>query len=118
MPCQLCGSLFWAKLLLLATVQLLAADVARVPVGIVNEIDTQTCPSAEALTKAKKEMRHNAVPHLPSPCKEPDWTRIAYLDMRNSSHSCPEELTFKSQSGLRLCGRGGGNPGCWSATFN
>ena len=46
---------------------------------------------------------------------ESKWIRIAYLDMKNSTHQCPTGFR-QTSSPKRLCGRPSG-PGCVSTTF-
>jgi len=80
-----------------------------------------TCPADEDLTDARNQLRQNIVVSLGTtyPCgNSTGWRRVGYLDMTDSSQSCPPGLAFKSNSGLRLCGRVDTNSGCWSTTYN
>ena len=43
------------------------------------------------------------------------WTRVAYLDMTNSTHICPQGFTLRTDHGKRTCGRIG--RGCNSITY-
>ena len=43
------------------------------------------------------------------------WTRLAYLDMSNSTQSCPSGFKLYQSGGVRACGRP--NDGCVSVTF-
>ena len=44
------------------------------------------------------------------------WTRVAYLDMTNSTHTCPQGFTLRTDHGKRSCGRITGR-GCTSITY-
>ena len=44
------------------------------------------------------------------------WTRVAYLDMTDSTHSCPRGFTLRTDHGKRTCGRITGR-GCTSITY-
>ena len=47
------------------------------------------------------------------------WTRIGYLDMSDSTQSCPGTLAQLTYSGVRYCRRAGNSPGsCSSTTFS
>ena len=43
------------------------------------------------------------------------WTRVAYLDMTDSTHICPQGFTLRTDHGKRTCGRIG--TGCTSITY-
>ena len=43
------------------------------------------------------------------------WTRLAYLDMSNSTQSCPSGFKLHQSGGVRACGRP--DDGCVSVTF-
>ena len=38
-------------------------------------------------------------------CGQPGWTRVAFINMSDSSQSCPSELAQRSYSGVRVCQR-------------
>ena len=44
------------------------------------------------------------------------WTRVAYLDMTDSTHICPQGFTLRTDHGKRTCGRITGR-GCTSITY-
>ncbi len=49
----------------------------------------------------------------------PGWRRVGYLDMTDSSQSCPSGLAFKNYTAdLRSCGRASDEAGCWSTFYN
>ena len=56
----------------------------------------------------------------PSPCSGPGWKRIVYIDMKNSSHSCPPNSgwTEMDYNGKRLCRRNSPTNTCEKATFD
>uniref|UniRef100_A0A1X7SU30 Fibrinogen C-terminal domain-containing protein n=1 Tax=Amphimedon queenslandica TaxID=400682 RepID=A0A1X7SU30_AMPQE len=45
------------------------------------------------------------------------WTRIAYLDMNDSSQNCPSGLEESMTGGIKLCRREGDSVGCKSNVF-
>ena len=50
---------------------------------------------------------------------EGGWMRVAYVNMSESSTTCPEGLAQQTYSGLTLCGRSTtGGAGCQSAVFS
>ena len=55
----------------------------------------------------------------PELCGSKEWTRIAYLNMSNSTQSCPSGFRqYQSMSGVRACGRPETNNGsCVSVQF-
>ena len=48
---------------------------------------------------------------------EGGWTRLAYLDMSDSTMSCPSGFRLYETGGFRACGRPVGGPSCASITF-
>ena len=48
---------------------------------------------------------------------EGGWTRLAYLDMSDSTMSCPSGFRLYETGGVRACGRPVGGPSCASITF-
>ena len=48
---------------------------------------------------------------------EGGWTRLAYLDMSDSTMSCPSGFKLYETGGVRVCGRPVGGPSCASITF-
>ena len=50
----------------------------------------------------------------PSPCAGLGWTKVAHLDMTNSSHACPQGWSSDDENG-RLCKRS--SAGCSKALF-
>ena len=45
------------------------------------------------------------------------WTRLAYLDMTDSTQSCPSGFRLYQSGSVRACGRPGSSSGCTSVTF-
>ena len=103
--------------------------------GHVIETSDAVCPSSDVLEAARSEVSESVDRLLQSAesILNPDkfayscggtegWARIAYLDMGNSSHSCPGDLREVTYSGVRLCTRDSstfdiGMPACTSALF-
>ena len=57
---------------------------------------------------------------LPPPCGIGPWTRVAFLNMSNSSEQCPQSWRLYSANGVRACGRPvtrSTNGGCNSQTY-
>ena len=51
-------------------------------------------------------------------CNTPGhWTQVAFLNMSNSTQTCPSGLTLYSQKGVRACGRTGSQANCHSMKF-
>ena len=48
---------------------------------------------------------------------EGGWTRLAYLDMSDSTMSCPSGFRLYETGGVRACGRPFGGPSCASIIF-
>ena len=55
----------------------------------------------------------------PSPCNGPGWKRVVYIDMKDTSHSCPANSgwTLFEIDGKRLCRRNPPTSTCGQATF-
>ena len=52
-------------------------------------------------------------------CNSIGWTRVAYLNMSNTSQECPAELREYNESGVRACGRQNSSYGsCDSVIFS
>ena len=62
---------------------------------------------------------HNVYCVMQVPCSENSdgWTRVAYLDMTNPTHTCPRGLR-QINSPKRVCGRSLNHGGCNSVTFD
>ena len=46
------------------------------------------------------------------------WTRVAELDMTNSSHQCPSGLRQRTDSNIRTCVRNTDSPGCSAVQYS
>ena len=86
--------------------------------GEVFESDTETCDGSsvqrnQAVTQMDTEIDEliDSVLYrvqeslLPSPCKGPGWTQVAYLDMRSPCTNCPVSWNETAFEGKRLCSR-------------
>lgn len=103
--------------------------------GRIIESSGEVCPAAEVMEAARSEIldevsqQLQAIQRFFNPekyaysCGGTDgWARLAYLNMSNSSHSCPGDLREVTYSGIRMCTRdsstfGIGMAACTSATF-
>ena len=54
---------------------------------------------------------------MEEPCGTGGWTRLAHLNMTNSSENCPSEFRLFKSNGIRACGRQYAGPGCVSVKF-
>ena len=71
------------------------------------------CPPVEELEIARTVIREEveihlraALPGSSSTCGgTTGWTRVAYVDMSDSSQQCPGDLREVTHNGIRLCGR-------------
>lgn len=88
----------------------------------------ETCSSAQQdvavnqVSSDVDQLINSILPHLqstlsPSPCEGLGWTKVADIDMRNSSHNCPEGWVNITMEGKRLCRRSS-STGCSSAQFS
>ena len=68
------------------------------------------CPTAEQLEMTRNIIRNETLTILrervlpPAPCGGSGWTRIAFINMTNTSQQCPNGLALTSYS-KRTCGR-------------
>ena len=79
--------------------------------------DDGQCPSAEAREKAIHQIANSAI--LAATCNgTPGWRRVAFINMTDTSCSCPTGLSLTSYS-KRTCGRSHTTwGGCSSTTFS
>ena len=98
----------------------------------VSSIDSQ-CPTDQQRQEALRSLNSrvdsaidSVLPRIeallaPSPCEGPGWQRIAYIDMKNESYTCPGEWELL-ENGVyrtkRLCGRTSLENRCRTATFD
>ena len=91
------------------------------------------CPSVEERERARNELNHfvasviantTSAPTMPTmtgtyTCNgTPGWRRVAFINMTNTSYSCPAGLNLTSYS-KRTCGRSHtSSVGCSSTTFS
>ena len=45
------------------------------------------------------------------------WTRVAYIDMTNPEHTCPQNLVSTEESSIRICRAARSSAGCTSVMF-
>ena len=50
-------------------------------------------------------------------CGSSGWTRLAYLDMSDSTQNCPSGFSLYQSGGVRACGRPGSSASCVSVQF-
>ena len=81
------------------------------------------CPESESgqykILETPNEEIHNVYCNMGELCGDPDggWTRVAFLNMTNTSQQCPTGLNLYEQNGIRACGRYPSD-GCQSVVFN
>lgn len=91
----------------------------------------QVCPTEEEKTVAINRINEqvnnlidSVLPQLqaslaPSPCQGLGWTKVAHMDMRNTSQDCPNEWVTAFDNGKRFCKRISVNgPSCGSVLFS
>ena len=101
------------------------AEPARVGVKTL-QTDPGTCPLAgdretaiNELTENTTDIIRNMFSQTPTqfqPCSEPEWRRVAFINMTDPSHSCPSGLAETSYS-KRTCGQTSDGGRCDSTTF-
>ena len=71
----------------------------------VTENSDGMCPTAEERQNVQNEI-HSTIRRLLITCGGTSgWTRIAYLNMSDSSHQCPGDFREVTFEGIRLCAR-------------
>ncbi len=88
----------------------------HIPVKVLRE--NGTCPSDQDKSNARDEILQNILTSMTCG-RTIGWRRVGYLDMTDSSQSCPSGLAFQTYSlGLRSCGRATYHAGCWSTFYD
>ena len=109
-----------------ASAQKFPAEPARIDVRSLSN-DPGMCPLAETVEMVRSEIRedardviHELVTDLARPCTGPEWRRVVYIDMKNSSHNCPSGFALGTFS-KRTCVPSTAfltGPQCVSTRFN
>ena len=68
------------------------------------------CPSQQQLASARQVLKDHVSKALllqvsPPQCGEGQWIRVAYLNMKNLSQTCPSAWRVNTTNGVRVCGR-------------
>ena len=85
-----------------------------VPIKELQGSDDGQCPSVE---RARNEIRETVISSF---CRGPEWRRIAFINMTDTSYNCPTGLNLTSYSKrTKSCGRSHTTyGGCSSTTFS
>ena len=83
-----------------------------VPIKELQGGDDGQCPSVE---RARNEIRETIISSF---CRGPEWRRVAFINMTDTSYDCPTGLNLTTYS-KRTCGRSHTTAGgCSSTTFS
>ena len=88
---------------------------------VINATNTQSCPSQEVLEAARSQLTTRVQELLsstfaPDTCGSSAWTRVAYLDMSDTTQSCPSAWRLFT-SPRRACGKFSG-PRCDGVNYD
>ena len=97
-------------LLIIAALQLAAAQQLRISAEIIPTDCTEMCPSQEERENGLLNIRNNAWKTLANftfipECGDVLWKRVAYLNMSDPLEQCPSAWRPYSINGVRACGR-------------
>ena len=135
----LCSCILAVSVLFLTLELCIAQQPRTVPVKVLNSGPNNTCPSESQVIRARDELLNtftnigltedNPATTLPAnnPCNMDatsgnltgEWMRVAYIDMRNTNHQCPDGLTLSTRSSppRRVCDITNTINECVSTTF-
>ena len=75
-----------------------------------------TSPSGVYLIATSEKNTQYVYCHMDSLCGiDGGWTRIAHLDMTDTTESCPNGWRLYEEDGVRACGRGSSSSGSCSS---
>ena len=102
-----------AFLLSIALLQATVAAGLRLDTSTIAPVVTQgresgTCPSREITQTAIERIQNDIkgrIPVINRDCGEGVWYRVAYLDMKDATQSCPSAWREYNTSQFRACGR-------------
>ena len=70
---------------------------------------SSSCPSEQQRASSRQEIQEKVASALgllfPYQCGAGEWIRIAYLNMKDPSQTCPSAWTEITTNGVRVCGR-------------
>ena len=84
--------------------------------GVVNKVNTNVTQSLPNFN----EWANDLVSRISADCNvcgSSEWTRLAYLDMSDSTQNCPSGFKLYNVTGVRACGRPGSSASCVSVQF-
>ena len=86
------------------------------------DVGDQACPSEEQRQVTRNQISSDILTIISQmyPCGDPGWTRIAFLNMTNASHNCPDAwIRVRNQDYPRSCRKRNPNTGgCASVFYN
>ena len=112
--------------LLLVGVHLTSAqtslELKHIPAAIIHGDGRNTCPSEQQRGSARQELKESVTRTLglqpPHGCGAGEWTRVAYLNMKDPLQTCPSAWRENTTNGVRVCGRPpSSNDMCHSAFY-
>jgi dynein heavy chain len=81
----------------------------NIPPAIIYGDGSSRCPSEQQQARSRQEIEESVASALgiqpPHQCGAGEWIRVAYLNMRNSSQTCPPAWRENTTNGVRVCGR-------------
>ena len=112
--------LVYSIVLVLCLSPRLASGQAVIDTKVLQRGDGRQCAPMEERERALNEIRQtvNSLIVNGTTCGTPGWRRVAFINMTDTSYSCPTGLNLTSYS-KRTCGRSHlGEYGCSSTTFD
>ena len=77
--------------------------------AIIHGDRSSSCPSEQQRTSSRQEIQEKVASALglqpPHQCGAGEWIRIAYLNMKDPSQTCPSAWRENTTNGVRVCGR-------------
>ena len=100
------------------SVSIASGQVQMADTKVLERGDDWQCPPMEERERARNEFHQLANSVILSVCNgTPGWRRVAFINMTDTSYSCPTGLSLTSYS-KRTCGRSHTTAGCSSTTFS
>ena len=99
--------------LLLVSMHLTSAQMflehKSIPLAIIHGDGSSSCPSeqqrASSLQEIQEKVESTLGPLFPYQCGAGEWIKVAYLNMKDPSQTCPSAWTEITTNGVRVCGR-------------
>ena len=100
-------------LLLLVGMHLISAQTflehKNIPLAIIHGDRSRSCPSEQQRASTRQEIQEKVASALglqpPHRCGAGEWIRVAYLNMKDPSQTCPSAWRENTTNGVRVCGR-------------